>query len=273
MIDNRVFLDVRLNGRGPFHFMLDTGAAEFSVRDEITQELRIKVEDAGEESGTGEQKVTIRRTRISTLQIGDLQFNDVAFRVFPGGNLVHVFGTKPFDGILGLEVFNNVTVKHDYVNKILTFTMSEKFNYTGSGVIVHFQRPRQIPVVDAELDGIPGKFGVDTGARSSLLLYGPFVEQNKLGQKYHAKLEGITGWGFGGPIRSQLARGRTLRIGDLDVHDIVMRLSFQKSGLTTSSAMAVDRSGHPLTIRRDVRLCSQPHHFGENSKLWPSRQL
>jgi len=105
-------------------------------------------------------------------------------------------------------------------------------------VIVPFDLPRQIPVVDAELDGMRGKFGVDTGARSSLLLYTPFVEQNHLKEKYSAHLEGVTGWGIGGPVRSLLARAKELRIGKIVVRDPVVRLSTQKQGLTTSSAMA-----------------------------------
>jgi hypothetical protein len=124
------------------------------------------------------------------------------------------------------------------VNRILTFTASAKFDYTGTGVIVSFERPRQIPVVAASLDGVAGNFGVDTGARSSLLLYGPFCAQNNLQEKYGAKLEGVTGWGIGGPVRSLLARAGTLQIGEITVRDLVIRLSAQKTGLTRSSAMA-----------------------------------
>ena len=105
-------------------------------------------------------------------------------------------------------------------------------------MIVSFDRPRQIPVVGGELDEIRGKFGVDTGARSSLLLYTPFVDQNRLREKYSAHLEGVTGWGIGGPVRSLLARAEELRIGNVVVRDLVVRLSTQKQGLTTSSAMA-----------------------------------
>jgi hypothetical protein len=33
LIDNRVFVEVGLNGQGPFHFILDTGAGGFSLAD------------------------------------------------------------------------------------------------------------------------------------------------------------------------------------------------------------------------------------------------
>ena len=238
LIDNRVFVEVQLNGRGPFHFILDTGNSDFAIVDDVAQRLGLQVKDAGQENGVGEKKVRTGQTQIAKVQLGDLEFDDIEATVLPDVGSGNVFGKEPVDGIVGLDLFQQVVVKHDYIHMVLTFTRPDKFNYRGSGVIVHFDRPRQIPVVDAELDGVRGKFGIDTGARSSLLAYAPFVDQNHLEEKYDAKLEGVTGWGIGGPVRSLLARAKELRIGEVVVHDLVIRLSTQKTGLTTSSAMA-----------------------------------
>jgi len=238
LIDNRVFVEVHLNGRGPFHFILDTGANGFSLADTTVQTLGLKTEEAGEGRGVGEKTVSVRSTHLAEAQLGDLQFRDLEADVYPFGDSGNVFGSEPVDGVVGLEVFQHVVVKHDYVRKVLTFTLPDKFNYQGAGVIVPFDRPRQIPVVDADLDEIRGKFGVDTGARSSLLLYTPFVDQYRLREKYSAHVEGVTGWGIGGPVRSLLARAEELRIGSVVVRNLVVRLSTQKQGLTTSSAMA-----------------------------------
>jgi hypothetical protein len=237
LIDNRVFIEVHLDGMGPYHFLLDTGAGA-DIGDHVAQQLGLKPEDAGEGQGVGEKTEHFGRTQIAEVQIGELRLRNVEFGVISLSDSPQVFGTKPVDGIIGREVFERMVVKHDYIRRILTFTSPEKFTYSGAGSIVHFERPRQIPVVDAELDGVAGKFGVDTGARSAMLLYGPFCAQNKLQEKYGAKLEGVTGWGLGGPVRSLLARARELKMGDVRVGDLVIRLSTQKSGLTTSSSMA-----------------------------------
>jgi Aspartyl protease/PDZ domain len=238
LVDNRVFVEVRLNGRGPFHFLLDTGAGGVTVSTDVAEQLGLHVGDAGAGQGVGEKVVHAGEAQIAQLQIGDLALADLDSNVMDLSDAPQVLGTKPFDGIIGLPVFERMVVKHDYVNRILRFTAPDKFDYTGSGVMVHFERPRQIPVVAGVLDGVAGNFGVDTGARSSLLLYGPFCAQNNLQEKYSAKLEGVTGWGIGGPVRSLLARAKELQIGDVIVRDLVIRLSAQKTGLTTSSAMA-----------------------------------
>ena len=238
LVDNRVFVAVRLNGRGPFHFLLDTGAGGVTLSADVAEQLGLHVGDAGEGQGVGEKTVPEGQAQIAQLQIGDLAFADMETDVMDLSDAPQVFGAKPFDGIIGLPVFERRVVKHDYVHRVLTFTAPDTFDYAGAGVIVRFERPRQIPVVAASLDGVAGNFGVDTGARSSLLLYGPFCAQNNLQEKYGAKLQGVTGWGIGGPVRSLLARAGTLQLGEVTVRDLVIRLSAQKTGLTTSSAMA-----------------------------------
>ena len=238
LIDNRVFVEVYLNGKGPYHFILDTGAVA-STNDRVAQQLGLKVEDAGEGTGVGETKVRYGRTQIAQMTMGGLTLSNVNFDVIGGhDDSDQVFGLKPVDGIIGAPIFEQMVVKHDYVQRRLTCTPPQDFIYSGSGIELYFERPRQIPVVRAELDGITGNFGVDTGARTALLLYGPFCTENRLQEKYGAKMEGVTGWGIGGPVRSLLARARELKIGDVKVRDLVIRLSTQKAGLTTSSTMA-----------------------------------
>jgi hypothetical protein len=99
-----------------------------------------------------------------------------------------------------------MVVKHDYVHQTLTFTPPDEYRYTGSGTVLAIERPRQIPMIQATLDSIPGAFGIDTGARSALLLYGPCCEQNRLAAKYGARLE------WRRPLQSAASRSRRTRL-------------------------------------------------------------
>src|SRR3984885_15488033 len=81
LIDNRVFVEVQLNGKGRFHFILDTGAGGFSVVESVARELDLKIEDAGEgqgverrKSATGEPRSPECRLAISNSQISRLKF-------------------------------------------------------------------------------------------------------------------------------------------------------------------------------------------------------
>jgi hypothetical protein len=237
LVDRRVFVDVTLNGRGPFHFILDSGATAV-LSDSVAHQLGLDVKDEGEGSGVGAATQHFGSTKLASVSLGDLQMSDVAFNVLSLGDTPQVFGRQPVDGVLGAPVFEHMVVKHDYVHRTLTLTPPDVYRYAGSGIVVAFTRPRQIPVIEAKLDGMAGGFGIDTGARSALLLYGPFCEKNQLAAKYQARLEGVTGWGIGGPVRSLLARAHELDLGGVSVRDLVARLSTQKSGLTTSAEMA-----------------------------------
>ena len=237
LVDNRVFIEAKINGKGPFALILDTGASGTVMRGAV-ERLGLKIENESQQRGVGEKTVASGETHLNELQIGDAHFYDLDVGVLPGDDTPEVFGTQPLDGIVGLEVFQHFAVKHDYVHKLLTFTLPESYSAPKKAVIVPFERPRQIPVVEAELDGVPGRFGVDTGARSALLLYGPWAVANHLREKYKANVEGVTGWGIGGPVRSQLARAKELKFGEATVGDILIRLSLQKAGLTTSTSMA-----------------------------------
>jgi hypothetical protein len=237
LVDNRVFVEVTLNGSGPFHVILDTGAGAV-LSDSTARRLGLDVQDAGEGSGVGAATQHFGSTTVASVKLGTLELSDVAFSVTTFGDTPQVFGRQPVDGIIGAEVFERMVVKHDYVHHILTFTPPDQYRYSGPGTVIPFLRPRNIPQIQASLDSIPGTFGVDTGARSALLLYGPFCETNRLAAKYGARLEGVTGWGIGGPVRSLLARAHTLDLGGVIVHELVIRLSTQKSGATTSSEMA-----------------------------------
>jgi hypothetical protein len=235
--DNRVFVDVWLNGKGPFHFILDTGA-EAALSERAAQQLELNVVDAGEGQGVGATKQHFGRAQLAVFRLGSLELKDLEIEVISLADTPQVFGTRPVDGVIGGPVFELMTVKQDYIHRELTFTRSDRFHYAGSGTILRFERPQQIPVIEAKLDGVAGNFGVDTGARSALLLYRPFCEQNRLAEKYGAKFEGVTGWGIGGPVRSLLARANKLTLGTIDVRSPVIRLSTQKSGLTLSPRMA-----------------------------------
>ncbi len=238
LVDNRIIVSARMNGVGPLRFILDTGADEGYLTHATAERLHLKV--AGEEDGHGTGATTLRMGRA---EVGEIRLGEAVFHNWPMALLMsdepdNVFGSRAPDGVIGKPVFDRYAVRVDYQRKVLTLTPAAQYVAPAGAVVVRFDLPLQIPVIDAELDGVRGRFGVDTGARSSLLVYGPFAAEHKLKEKYGAKLEGVTGWGLGGPIRSLLARSQHFLIGGFDVQGSVVRLSTLTTGLTTSSEMA-----------------------------------
>src|SRR5271170_4742964 len=237
MVDGRIFVNVTLNGEGPFAFLFDTGGnAVINAR--VAERLHLSAGSTETGTGMGEKPVTAVDTTVREVQIGDLRLSNLAFHAIAMDDTPVVFGRQPVDGIIGFPILEQLIVEVDYQAKRLNMTMPIAYKSQKSGTTMHFTRARWVPLIDASLDGVPGKFGVDTGARLSLLLYGPFVKQNNLREKYHPAVSGVTGWGLGGPIRSQLARGQQFVMDNLTISDPLVRLPLQISGGTTLSDTA-----------------------------------
>jgi predicted aspartyl protease len=238
LIDNRIVIDVKLNGKGPFRFIFDSGASAV-VAPEVVRQLGLKIENLQRGGGgVGEQLVERGETNIAETEVGDIHLPAQDFGVLSFADTKYVFGANRIDGIIGFPLFKRLVVQVDYERKQLTFTQPAHFAYKGKGTIVPIDFDRHLPLVRGELDGVPGIFVIDTGARSALILYGPFTERNNLREKYKASFEGITGWGIGGPVRSQIVRIKTLKLGAVEVQNLIARLSLQKSGALTSADRA-----------------------------------
>ncbi|MBI2570617.1 MAG: aspartyl protease family protein [Candidatus Schekmanbacteria bacterium] len=236
LVNNHIFLAVRVNGRGPFRMLFDTGGANV-LTPTMASELGVATEGALQGRGVGEQSEDIGLAHVDKVEVGDLTIRDQVFYVIPLENLENVEGVGPF-GLIGYEVFKRLVVRLDYERHLVTFTLPESFAYRGGGTVVPFTFKDQIPQVDGELEGLAGKFTIDTGSRASLDLHGPFVEMHNLKKKYSPKVEAVTGWGVGGGARSAVTRAGALKLGAVVVASPVTALSLQTKGAFTDTYVA-----------------------------------
>ncbi len=236
LINNHTYVEVKLNGRGPYRLLCDTGGANI-VTPELATELGLKTEGELEGSGVGEKSEDIALSKVDKLEIGAAYLDNQVFYVFPLAAFGRVEGI-PANGLIGYEVFKRFVVRIDYEASQLTLLDPASFRYTGNGVRVPFKFKEHIPQVDGEIDGIAGKFDIDTGSRSSIDLMGPFVEKHKLKAKYRPKFEGVTGWGVGGPSRSAITRAGVLKLGDVVIERPVTELTLQTKGAFTDQYAA-----------------------------------
>jgi hypothetical protein len=265
LIDNRIFVNVTINGQGPFHMILDTGA-NLGVSPEVAQKAGLKPESNGEVGGVGEKSVKSQNSHVRELSFGPVHLSNVECDIISTADSTYVFGKVPVDGFLGAEVFEEYVVLHDYQKKELTFYDPKTYVYSGSGESVSFERDGNIPIISASFDGIDAKFGVDTGARSALILYGPFAADHHLTEKYQPKFQGVSGWGLGGPVRSYMVRSQSLKVGHFELYGLIARLSLNKSGATASNSKA-GLIG-PDVLKQFIFICDYARHrliFEKNS--------
>lgn len=236
LINNHIYLDVRLNGKGPYRLLFDSGGANV-VTPTLAAELGLEPEGALQGRGVGEQSEDVGLVKVETLSVGDVTLDDQVFAVFPLEPFSDVEGVPQY-GLVGYEVFKRFVVRLDYENSRITLSEPATFEYSGDGVVVPFKFNGHIPQVEGSVDGVSGKFDLDTGSRASLTLLAPFVEQHGLAPKSGAEITAVTGWGVGGPARGRVTRMESLRLGPLEVRDVVTDLSLQTKGAFTDPYVA-----------------------------------
>ncbi len=228
LLNNHIYVQVKLNGKGPFRVLCDTGGANI-VTPALASSLGLKSEGALQGRGVGEKSEDVALTRVETVQVGDVTVKNQVFAVYPLASFESVEDV-PQSGLIGYEFFKRFVVRIDYEASRLTFTEPAVFKYEGRGAVVPFTYNNRIPQVEGEIDGIPGKFDIDTGSRASLSLLAPFAERHKLRERYKTRIEAVTGWGVGGAARGQVTRAESLRLGSVQVARPVTELSLQKGG-------------------------------------------
>jgi Aspartyl protease/PDZ domain len=232
LVDNRIIVHATLNGHGPYALVLDTGA-DAVLRDEMVDAVGLVATGEHETRGTGEHAQSARAARVTDVGLGPVHLAKVDFEVTSFADWPNVFGTYRIDGVLGYPIFERYVVEIDYGRREVLLFDPATFVYSGPGTEVPFEIDGTLPVVSGAVDGVSGSFGIDIGARSSLILYGPFSDRNGLRQRYRLTPPTVNGWGLGGPIRAQVGRVGILTFGGITVKDVVARLSVQRGGALT----------------------------------------
>ena len=211
-MSGHLFVRVLLDGRGPFRMLLDAGGANVLTRQ--TAQLL-----------AGEGKPVPRSVLVASTSIEGVELTGQRYLV---GDiepfLRRVEGVDDVAGVLGLEWFVRMPVKLDYARSRLTLYDPAAFKYAGSGTRVPVAVRGRLPQVAGSIDGVPGMFEIDTGSRGSVTLVPAFAAKNDLEKKLNAKTEAITGAGVAGPLRAVLARGKSLKLGTVDVPNPVVAI-------------------------------------------------
>jgi hypothetical protein len=221
-----VYVDVEINGEGPFHFLFDTGASNV-LTPAAARRLGLSVRGNVEASGTGGAQAA-GSTKVNSVRLGGLTLSDQNFYVLdlpPGTS-----DDAPVDGLIGFEWLNRFPAKLDYAKATLTLYTGKDARYVGAATPTQLFFRGRTPQIEGNVDGIGGRFSIDTGSAGSLTLSMPFVVQHDLVQRYHARTRVMSARGIGGPVYALAARVERLNLGTAVAERPVTFLSQQTSG-------------------------------------------
>jgi len=241
LLNNHIYLPVSLDGKTYDQMIFDTGATNV-VSVAAAKANGITAEGALPIGGFGENVSTFGLAKIGLIAVGGAELKDQVFTVLDLSNLAQVEGVAG-QGLIGYEIARRAVIRIDYAERLLTIIKPDQFHPSQRAVKVPFKFDNHVPIIQAELDGIPGEFEIDTGARSSVSIMHPFAVSNNLTEKYRAKTEVIGGYGVGGPARALLVRPQVLKIGSFEIKNPIGLIELGDKGAAAATQIAGNIGG------------------------------
>ena len=238
---NYLFLDARVGERRVV-LCLDSGAGIHVLTPEAAIRLGLLPPDAVKRSVTGTaatvaaQQIHLSRLSVSGMAMATTEA--VALALPP---------SLGCDGLLGYPLFAQFVVTLDYAASMITLSAPEGFTAPVGSVSLPLKLDGNIPQTQIELDGLACWVELDTGSSGELDLNAPFVETNKLRERYSKRIAMPTGIGVGGVSYGEAARAETLQIGPYRLAKPLIKLSQQKSGADASARTAGRLGGEILS--------------------------
>jgi predicted aspartyl protease len=235
----RIIAPVMINGRGPFRFMLDTGA----TRTVLAESTLAKLDRIADPyacvpiSGvTGSELAAA--VHIDTLDAGDLHFRDLSLPVLTGPVLDGI------DGILGMDGFDGLKLSADFIRDRITISRSrgERPGLRYSTIPVEFVSERLL-MIDVQVGRVRVKAIIDTGGPRTIgneaLLAALIKGRQHIAQSLHTSVVDATQVSQPG----MMGRVPVLRLGSATIEDLDVTFGnfaiFSNWGLENEPALLI----------------------------------
>ncbi len=216
-----VVVPVYVNGKGPYQFILDTGAFDCLISPELSSAIGIHPESPQRATGAGGY-IRLSLARVSQLAVGSTQQENVEVAVTGEVSRFGAAIQTKVDGALGFNFLRNFRLFLDFQHNLLRLSNPSSEKRDGGVVLApgsipfQFASPRKpLIVVPVFVNGRgPFQFAVDTGASRTYL--DPLLA-NELG------IVAITdqpGTGGGGQVSILSGTAASLRVGMVSVRNL-----------------------------------------------------
>lgn len=178
-----IFLPVMINGRGPFDFVLDTGAGMTIITDDLA--VRLGIRKTGTRDGVGAPgvKLSISLGSLDSLAVGDASVSNLEV------GFLNQLPKCAGDGALGYNFLKHFTITVDYPAGTVTLARAATGETAvpgtvpsargrDDGLMLTLARPdRPLILVDATIGGgNMYRFVLDTGASTTVVSPGVFTD-------------------------------------------------------------------------------------------------
>ncbi|MBV8173516.1 MAG: aspartyl protease family protein [Verrucomicrobia bacterium] len=232
IIDDHIYIDLMLNGKGPFHFIFDTGGRNM-VDPTVAYQAGARSIGSWRSGGVGPHATVVQYTQIDQVQIGSATLSAQPFEIRELGPRTSYgsFGTTPkreLQGLIGYELPARFIVTIDYTGRRMIIRNADQ-SQPGSAVRdVPLGFRGTWPLVKCSLAGFDGTCLLDTGS-SAVMISKPFIDAHPAvmprwftGAAFIPimPMEGVVARGFGGRSKGQVGTLVSVQLGSHTVNGI-----------------------------------------------------
>ena len=229
IVNNHVYVNVMLEGRGPYTFVLDSGG-DYIVTPEVAAALRATSAGGLQLGGVGNATESAAFAHIDELRAGAATVRNLYSLVLPIGTGFGVAEGMRIDGMIGYQFLARFLTTIDYANAKLTLSMPGAATVPAGATPIGFFIDGSIPRVSVTVDGVTTSAEVDTGNRGGLELSSHFLADHSAIAALAKTPPAVTGFGVGGPAYARLGRVPSLQIGPYTIANAVTMFSTQARG-------------------------------------------
>jgi predicted aspartyl protease len=215
-----ILLPTRVNGAGPFEFILDTGAGTSLLSSQLAQQLKLDVLGTKEGQSAG-GKISVSLAKVDSLALGEAKIEDVDVGIVDLGHISKTIGTK-IDGDVGYNFLKHFRITIDYRLSEIRFDDPKRTESFGKSakteVPLRLASPaKPLVLVDVYANGRgPFQFAVDTGTSTTAIA--PQVAQ-RLGIEGSPIGPLTTG---GSPLNVTAGNLKSFQVGGARIDDLVV---------------------------------------------------
>ena len=250
-VNERMTVGVNIGGRGPFPFIVDTGAERTVISSELARSLSLRPGRTATVHSMSEVS-QIATVVIPALRVGNRSIEQIHAPALARDNL----GAS---GILGVDTLQRQRVTFDFRRRQMTVTPSRgpERHWPAADTVVVTGRSLygRLVLVDASVDGQRVWVIIDTGSEVSvgnLALRTALARRNRLREIAPIAIMSITG----GVISAEYGFARLIRVGGLDINNLPLAFAdvhpFRQLGLTNRPALLLGMDALRLFSRVSV---------------------
>jgi hypothetical protein len=169
----RPVVEVKINGKGPYRFVLDTGAVTTVVSDELARELSLAAPAGVQVTAVGggpAPSIVV----IGDLRVGDATLKDMIAAAMPLGSLLK--GVNAPRGVLSAASFPGYLLTYDYPGRQISIKKGV-LGETDSKSTFQYTQQEVLPTVPVRIAGQDTNVHLDTGSAFGLTLPLKFLKE------------------------------------------------------------------------------------------------